>query len=46
MKDNINQKKAPGFDMMTGEILKQLPQKATVKLTNLYNAAYRLKYCA
>ena len=41
---HINPKKAPGFDLLTGVILKQLPKKATVKLTNLYNAALRLKY--
>jgi len=32
-----------GFDLITGEILKQLPKKAIVKLTHLYNAAFRLK---
>jgi hypothetical protein len=26
--DSINPKKAPGFDLKTGEILKQLSQKA------------------
>jgi hypothetical protein len=44
IKRNINPKKAPGFDMIKGEILKQLAQKAIVKLTHLYNATYRLKY--
>jgi uncharacterized FlaG/YvyC family protein len=44
IKNNINPKKAPGFDLITGEILKQLPHKAVVKLTHLYNAAFRLKY--
>ena len=41
---HINPKRAPGFDLITGVILKQLPKKATVKLTHLYNAALRLKY--
>jgi hypothetical protein len=41
---NTNPKKVPGFDLITGEILKQLPKKATVKLTYLYNAAFRLKF--
>jgi hypothetical protein len=27
IKDSINPKKAPGFDLITGEILKQLPTK-------------------
>jgi hypothetical protein len=41
---NINPKKAPGFDLITGEVLKQLPRKAVVKITNLINAAFRQKY--
>ena len=41
---HINPKKAPGFDLLTGVILQQLPNKAIVKLTNIYNAALRLKY--
>jgi hypothetical protein len=44
IKGNINPNKAPGFDLIKGDILKQLPQKAIVKLTHLYSAAYRLKY--
>jgi hypothetical protein len=44
IKKNINPKKAPGFDLITGEILKQIPKKAIVKLTYLYNTAFRLKY--
>lgn len=44
IKNNLNLKKAPGFDLITGEIIKQLPRKATVKLTNIINAAFRLKY--
>lgn len=44
IKYNIHSKKAPGFDLITGEILKQLPRKALVKLTYLINAAFRLKY--
>ena len=44
IKENINPKKAPGFNLITGEILKQLPRKAIVKLTTLINTAFRLKY--
>jgi len=44
IKNNINPKKAPGFDLITGEVLLQLPEKAIVKITNLINAAFRLKY--
>ena len=42
--NNINPKKAPGFDLITGEVLQQLPRKTMVKITNLINAAFRLKY--
>lgn len=41
---NITPKKAPGLDLITGEILKQLPKKGIVILTYLINAAFRLKY--
>jgi len=42
--NTINPKKAPGFDLLIGVILKHFPKKAIVKLTNLYNAALRLIY--
>lgn len=41
---NLNPKKSPGFDLITGEILKQIPKKGIIKLTNIINAAIRLKY--
>jgi hypothetical protein len=44
MKNNINPKRAPGFDVITGEVLQQLPRKAIVKITNLISATFRLKY--
>jgi hypothetical protein len=44
IKNKINSRKAPGFDLITGEVLKQLPRKAVVKLTNLINSAFRLQY--
>jgi len=44
LKSQHQSKKAPGFDLITGEILKQLPKKDIVKLTLLYNASFRLKY--
>jgi len=40
---NINPKNAPGFDLITGEVLQQLPRKAIVKITNLIIAAFGLK---
>ena len=44
IRKNINAKKAPGFDLITGQVLKNLPRKAIVKLTNIMNAAFRLKH--
>lgn len=41
---NINTKKTPGYDLINGEILKKLSRKGIVKLTNLINAALRLKH--
>lgn len=41
---NLKNKKAPGFDLITAEILKQLPKKAIVFITILYNACLRLQY--
>lgn len=44
IRTNINPKKTPGFDLITGEVLKQLPKKAIIKLTHLINASFRLRY--
>lgn len=40
----LENKKAPGFDLLTSEILKQLPRKAIVFLTMLFNAIFRMQY--
>lgn len=40
----LNKKKSPGYDLITGEVLQNLPHKAIVKLTTLINASFRLKY--
>lgn len=40
---NINSKFAPSFDLITGEVLKNL-KKGIILLTYLINASYRLKY--
>lgn len=41
----INKSKYPGYDLISGEILHNLPRKAIVKLTTYtINAAFRLKY--
>lgn len=39
-----NAKKTPRYDLISGEILKQLPRKAIVKLTCLFNSAFSFKY--
>jgi len=44
IKTNVGPKKSSGFDLITGEILRQMPKKTIVKLTYLYNAAFILKY--
>jgi hypothetical protein len=38
----VNQHKASGYDLNTGKILRQLPKKATVLLTTIYNSMLRL----
>jgi hypothetical protein len=44
IKCNNNPRKPPGFNLIAGEILKQLPKKGVVKLNRLINASFRLKY--
>jgi hypothetical protein len=44
IRTNLKPKKAPGFGLITGEILKNFKRKAFVKLTTLINACIRLNY--
>jgi hypothetical protein len=44
IRTNLNPQKAPGFVLITGEILKNFKIKALVKLTTLINACIRLNY--
>lgn len=37
-------RKAPGYDLITGQIIKALPEKALIKLLHIINAAFRLRY--
>jgi hypothetical protein len=41
---NINPHKAPGYDLFTGKILRQLPRKAIILLTTIYNSMLRMSY--
>ena len=40
----LKQKKPPGFDLITAEVLKYLPPKAIIKLTRIINACFRFSY--
>lgn len=40
----MKSKKAPGYDLITNEILKQLPRKGLIVLTRLINAAFKLRH--
>lgn len=40
----LKNKKAPGFDLITKEVLKELPKKAVTFLTTLYNGILRVQY--
>jgi hypothetical protein len=42
--NKCNYHKAPGFDLITGQILKELPRKAIEFLTTIYNSMLRLTY--
>ena len=44
IRTNINPKKTPGYDQISGIMLKELPRKGIVMLTYLINAAIRLEY--
>lgn len=41
---NLKSKKAPGFDLITAEVLVQLPRKGIIFLTILYNAILRVHH--
>lgn len=41
---NIKPGKSPGFDLITGDILKNLPNKALEKMNSIMNACLYLKY--
>ncbi|KAL1138214.1 hypothetical protein AAG570_009905 [Ranatra chinensis] len=41
---HLPRKKSPGYDLITGEILRHLPRRAILFLTYLYNAILRTTY--
>jgi hypothetical protein len=41
---SLNVRKAPGYDLISGKVLQELPPKAIVLLTTLYNSMLRLSY--
>lgn len=44
IKDNLNLKKSPGFDLITPTMIKNLPNVAIIVLTILFNAILKLGY--
>lgn len=40
----LDSKKAPGYDLVTPKILKELPNIAIIHATQIFNATYRLSY--
>jgi hypothetical protein len=40
----LHTRKAPGYDLITSRILKELPRKGTVHLTSICNAIIRTGY--
>jgi len=40
----INPKKSPGYDLITGKILKELSQKGLRAITQIYNAILQTEY--
>lgn len=44
IKNDLSTKKAPGYDLITGKIIKKLTDKAVKKLLFIINACFRLRY--
>jgi hypothetical protein len=42
--NTCNSHKAPDFDLITGQVLQEIPTKAVVLLTTIYNSMPRLTY--
>jgi hypothetical protein len=44
IQNNVNTKKSPGFDLISGRVLKELPNKCIRLITIVFNALIRLSY--
>ena len=44
IQSDTNPTKAPGYDLITGKLLKELPRKGIRAITQIYNAIFRLEY--
>jgi hypothetical protein len=44
IKRNTHPTKAPGYELITGKILKELPKKGLQAITQIFNAIFRLEY--
>jgi hypothetical protein len=44
IRQQISPKKAPGYDLITGQILQRLPKKAIIKITQIINVTFRMRY--
>ena len=44
LQNDINPNKTPGYDLITGRILKELPDKCVRLITFLFNSIFRLSY--
>lgn len=44
LRKEINPKKSPGYDFITGKVLKELPRKGIILLALIFNAILRLEY--
>lgn len=42
--DHLNKKKSPGYDLINGRVLSELPDKAIQYIKTLFNAILRVKY--
>lgn len=40
----LNCRKAPGYDLITATVLKRLPKKGKVAITQIFNAIFRIQY--